>query len=591
MKDFFKNVGATVVGILLFFVAIGIVGMMSIMGIVAASQATQNLEDNSVLVLNLGTTVTEQKIEDISTKITGGDISTTALTDILSAIKKAKAESAIKGIYIEAGGINAGFATLQEIRNALCDFRKSGKWIIAYGDTYSQPDYYVASAANKIYINPQGMLDWHGIASQPVFYRDLCEKLGIKFQVVKVGTFKSATETYTEEHMSEANRMQTQRYINSLWDNIRTEVAKSRGINEKTLNEYADEPTTFLPTDILIKRKLVDGVMYADNVKNTVRKTMGIDNDTDINQIAVEDMVNVKEPKSNGDVIAVYYAYGDIVQKTNGGGINGNGNCIAADKVCKDIEALADDDDIKAVVLRVNSGGGDAYASEQIWHQISQLKKKKPVVVSMGDYAASGAYYMSASASWIVAQPNSLTGSIGIFAVFPDYSGLVTQKLGVKFDEVKTNRNAGFGNIMARPFNTDEIAMLQGYVNRGYQLFMKRVANGRNIPLANVDHIAQGRVWIAADAKANKLIDQIGGLDDAIKKAANLAKIKEFYTENYPTPTSWIENILNDNSTGNYIDEKLRATMGDLYEPFALIRNLNNREAIQARLPFALNLR
>ena len=595
MKDFFKSVGATVVGIAVFTLIAGIVGVMSIVGMVAASEATRSVGDNSVLVLNLNMSVTEQSQEDIRAKLTGNSVATTGLNDIVSAIKKAKNEPGIKGIYIEAGNIAAGFASLQEIRDALADFRKSGKWIIAYGDSYSQADYYVASVANKVYINPQGMLDWHGIASQPIFYRDLFAKLGIKYQVVKVGTYKSATEVFTEDRMSDANRLQTQRYIDGLWANICSAVAKSRGVSEKTLNAYADEMTAFQPTDVLVKNKLVDGVMYADNVKKTVKKAMGIvdddDDDTSITQLSVDDMANVKEPTSKGDAIAVYYAFGDIVQQQEGGGINGGGASIVATNVCKDLEALMNDDDIKAVVIRVNSGGGDAYASEQIWHQISLLKQKKPVVVSMGDYAASGAYYMSAPASWIVAQPNTLTGSIGIFAVFPDYSGLLTQKLGVKFDEVKTNRNAGFGNLFARPFNAEETAMLQAYVNRGYQLFMKRVADGRHIPFGSVDRIAQGRVWIAADAKANKLVDQIGGLDDAVKKAASLAKLQDFYTAEYPAPTSWLDNLLGENSVDNYLDEKLRTTLGDLYEPLSLIRNLNNREALQARLPFALNMK
>lgn len=595
MKDFFKSVGATVVGIAVFTLVAAMVGVMSIVGMVAASEATQNVDDNSILVLNLNTSVTEMSQEDIRAKLTGNSMSTTGLNDILSAIKKAKDEAGIKGIYIEAGGIDAGFASLEEIRDALLDFRKSGKWIIAYGDSYSQADYYVASVANKVYINPQGMLDWHGIASQPIFYRDLYAKFGIKYQVVKVGTFKSATETFTEDHMSEANRLQTQRYIDGVWANVCSAVSKSRGISGQLLNEYADEMATFQPTDVLVKRKLVDGVMYADKVKTTVKKAMGIDDDDDddtsINQLSVQDMANVKEPTSKGDAIAVYYAFGDIVQQPDGGGLNGAGASIVATKVCKDLEELMNDDDVKAVVVRVNSGGGDAFASEQIWHQMCLLKQKKPVVVSMGDYAASGAYYMSAAASWIVAQPNTLTGSIGIFAVFPDYSGLFTQKLGVKFDEVKTNRNAGFGNLMARPFNAEETAMLQAYVNRGYQLFMKRVADGRHIPFDNVDRIAQGRVWIAADAKANKLVDQIGGLGDAVKKAASLAKLQDFYTEEYPAPTSWLDNLLYDNSADNYIDERLRATLGDLYEPFALLHNLNNREALQARLPFTLNMK
>ena len=302
-------------------------------------------------------------------------------------------------------------------------------------------------------------------------------------------------------------------------------------------------------------------------------------------------MLNAKGGKEEGDVIAVYYAYGSVVQTDESSIASGGGHCIAASTVCKDLEDLKNDDGVKAVVIRVNSGGGDAYASEQIWHQVSELKAKKPVVISMGDYAASGAYYLSAPASWIVAQPNTLTGSIGIFAAIPDVSGLVTQKLGVKFDEVKTNRNATFGNVMARPFNAEETAMLQAYVNRGYALFRKRVADGRKLPVESVEKIAQGRVWIGGDALKIKLVDQLGGLDDAVKKAAQLAKIKDFYTLEYPAPLSWTYQLFGSMSGGNYLDEQLRMTLGDLYEPFCMMRTLDKREALQARLPYIMNIK
>ena len=592
MKDFIKSVLATMVGIFGFFIVMGVLTMMSIIGMVASSSAAQNVEENSVFVLNLSGTISDQGTDNPLSLFTGDDSQSTGLNNILSAIKKAKTNDDIKGIYIEAGALMTSYATLQEIRNALADFRKSGKWIVAYGDYYTQGAYYVASVANKVYINPKGIVDWHGIGAQTMFYKDFMAKFGVKCEVVKVGTFKSATETFTEEKMSDANRLQTQTFINGTWQNICTAVSKSRGISIDSLNSYADSYLALQSTEMLMKAKMVDGMMYSDKVKDAVKKMMKLEKDDDIAQLTLNDMLNVKDEKVEGDKIAIYYASGDIVQDPKAATMFGNNDYIASRKVCKDLEDLMNDDDVKAVVVRINSGGGDAYASEQMWHQMSELRKVKPVVVSMGDYAASGAYYMSAPASWIVAQPNTLTGSIGIFAVIPDFSGLVTTKLGVRFDEVKTNRHSTFGNLMARPFNAEETAMLQASVNRGYSLFRQRVADGRHLPIESVEKIAQGRVWLATDALNIKLVDQLGGIDDAVKKAAELAKLKEYYTSDYPATASWIDNLLNSmSSSGTYLDAQLRQTLGELYQPFTVLRSIDKREAIQARIPYAISIK
>lgn len=591
MKDFFKYTAATVVGIIVFTIVCVALSVMSIVGMVASANATQAVEKNSVLVLKLNGSIDEQGTDNTIGKLTGNYIPSTGLNDILSAIKKAKEEENIKGIYIDAGVLSTDYATLQEIRSALEDFRKSGKKIIAYADTYSQGSYYLASVADKIYLNPIGMVDWHGIGAQPVFYKDMLAKFGVKFQVVKVGTFKSATETYTEEHMSDANRLQTKMFLDGTWKQVCNAVSKSRGISVDSLNRYADELLMFQSAESLLKRKVVDGLAYASDMKDIAKAQFGIGKDDDLNRLFVSDMTNVKEKQTSGEEIAIYYAYGDIVQSEKVSLLDGGSHSIVGSTVCNDLKDLMDDDDVKAVVIRVNSGGGDAFASEQIWHQVMELKKKKPVVVSMGGYAASGAYYMSAPASWIVAQPTTLTGSIGIFAVFPDMSGLVTQKLGVKFDEVKTNRNSTFGNLMARPFNEEETAVMQQYVNRGYQLFRKRVADGRRLPVESVEKIAQGRVWLGADAIGLKLVDQLGGLNDAVAKAAKLAKLGEYYTVDYPAPSSWIDQLLAVASDAGSVDARLRLTLGDLYEPVSLMRNLDKHEALQARIPFAINMK
>lgn len=590
MKNFFKQVLATVVGLIAFGAIVTFMGIISIVGMIASGDSTPEVSNNSVMVLNLSGVIDEQGQEDFLGTLTGNTMSNLGLDNMLSAIKKAKDNDKIKGIYIEAGILQAGYATMQEIRNALLDFKKKGKWIVAYGDTYTQGTYYIASAADKVYLNPKGMIDWHGLGAQPQFYKDLMAKFGVRYQVVKVGTYKSFTETYTEDKMSDANRTQVSAYINGTWNNICKAVSESRKISTDSLNAYADRLITFEPAENILKYKMVDGLIYADQVKDEIKKMLKIGKDKKIKQIGLSEMANIKDKKAKGDEIAVYYAYGSIVQ-SGATSVLSQEHSIVGPEVCKDLEDLMNDDDVKAVVVRINSGGGDAYASEQLWHQMVELKKKKPVVVSMGDYAASGAYYMSCPADWIVAQPNTLTGSIGIFAAIPDMSGLITQKLGVKFDEVKTNRNSTFGNVMARPFNDEELDYLQAYVNRGYQLFRQRVADGRRQKTADIEKVAQGRVWLGSDALKIKLVDELGGLNQAVAKAASLAKLKEYHTKNYPAVPSWTEQLMASAGRNNYLDEQLRLTLGDLYEPFVMLRSMNEREVLQARIPFVLNIK
>lgn len=590
MKNFFKQVLATVVGLIAFGAIVTFMGIISIVGMIASGDSTPEVSNNSVMVLNLSGVIDEQGQEDFLGTLTGNTMSNLGLDNMLSAIKKAKDNDKIKGIYIEAGILQAGYATMQEIRNALLDFKKKGKWIVAYGDTYTQGTYYIASAADKVYLNPKGMIDWHGLGAQPQFYKDLMAKFGVRYQVVKVGTYKSFTETYTEDKMSDANRTQVSAYINGTWNNICKAVSESRNISTDSLNAYADRLITFEPAENILKYKMVDGLIYADQVKGEIKKMLKIGKDKKIKQIGLSEMANIKDKKAKGDEIAVYYAYGSIVQSGAASALSQE-HSIVGPEVCKDLEDLMNDDDVKAVVVRINSGGGDAYASEQLWHQMVELKKKKPVVVSMGDYAASGAYYMSCPANWIVAQPNTLTGSIGIFAAIPDMSGLITQKLGVKFDEVKTNRNSTFGNVMARPFNDEELDYLQAYVNRGYQLFRQRVADGRRQKTADIEKVAQGRVWLGSDALKIKLVDELGGLNQAVAKAASLAKLKEYHTKNYPAVPSWTEQLMASAGRNNYLDEQLRLTLGDLYEPFVMLRSMNEREVLQARIPFVLNIK
>ena len=591
MKDFIKNVGATIVGIFLFGIIIGIFGVMSLVGMVASGQATKNVKENSVLVLKLQGDLQEQAQDDVLGQLTGNTFNSLGMDAISSAIKKAKVNKDIKGIYLETGILSADVAQLQELRDQLVNFKKSGKWIVAYSDNYTQGCYYLATAADKVYINPEGSINWHGIGSQPMFVKDLLAKFGVKMQVIKVGKYKSATEMFTEEKMSEANREQTQRYIQSLWDNICKDVSKSRNISTAKLNDLADNGIFVANGKMLLAEKMVDGVKYADEMKAEVKKLLKLDADQKINQLSIADMATVKEEGNDGDdEIAVYYAYGDIVDSPAAGSLFSNSHAIVGNDVCKDLEELANDDDVKAVVIRVNSGGGSAYASEQMWHQIDLLKKKKPVVISMGGMAASGGYYMSCNANYIFAEPTTLTGSIGIFGVIPNFSDLATNKLGLKFDEVKTNRNALFGS-QARMMNEEELTFLQGAITRGYHLFRQRVADGRKMTVDQVEQIAQGHVFTGEDALKIKLVDELGGLNKAVAKAAALAKTNSYYTQGYPAPREFFDQLLQESTdNGSYLDGKLKTSLGTLYEPMKMVNNITTMDRIQARMPWWLNL-
>ena len=588
MKDFFKNVFATFVGLFLFVLVTLLLGFVCIFGMVLSSESTTEIKNNSVLVINLSGPLNERTEENVITKFVGKTANETSLEDVLSGIEKAKADKNIKGIYLEAGVfVPNSYAALQEIRDALIDFKKSNKWIVAYGDSYTQGTYYLASVANDVYLNPQGMLDWHGLSTQRIYLKDMLAKFGVKVQVSKVGTYKSATEMFTGDKMSDADRQQTSAYLNGIWKYLLKGVGESRNIPIAKLNEYADNVITFANPADYLKMKLIDKLLYTDQVRNEIKKRLGIASGDDINQVSLADLKTVKADK-NGNEIAVYYAYGDIVDAPVSGTSLSQHNIVGKD-VCKDLKELMDDDDVKAVVIRVNSGGGSAFASEQMWHQIMELKKVKPVVVSMGGYAASGGYYMSVPANWIVAEPTTITGSIGIFGMFPDFSGLASEKLGIKFDEVKTNKNGTFLSPM-RPLTPDEMRMLQVYIDRGYNTFKDRVAQGRKLTMQQVETIAQGHVYTGEDALKIKLVDELGGLDKAVQKAVQLAKIKDYYTKNYPAPVNWLDQIFGDYVQDNYLSEQLHSSLGMLYQPFSILRTLNQQSAIQARIPYFINI-
>lgn len=593
MKDFFKNVAATIVGLFAFGLIMTILGFICIIGMIASSNSKPTLKDNAVMVLKLQGQIEDRSEDNWLGELTGEQFNNLGMNKILSSIRKAKDEEKVKGIYLETGILESDYATLQEIRNALADFKKSGKWIIAYGDALSQGGYYLASVANKVYVNPEGNVDWHGIASQPQYIKDVAAKFGVHFTVVKVGKYKSYTEMYTEDKMSDANREQVSRYIGGLWQQMLADVSKSRNISKDSLNRYADGLMVFDDTQLLKSRKMVDGFCYYDEIRDVVKRQLGLKTDETINQVDYNDVdMAIDDSNLMGEEIAVYYCQGSIVRMETPS-IYGSEQQIVSTKVIKDLQELADNSQVKAVVLRINSGGGDAYASEQIWRAVKELNKKKPVVVSMGGMAASGAYYMSMGAQYIMAQPTTLTGSIGIFGALPDFSDLMTKKLGFKYDEVKTNRNSAYASAgMSRPWSAEEITTMQNYVNRGYNLFRKRVAEGRKMSTEQVEKIAQGRVWLGTDAKNIKLIDGFGGLSDAIDKAAELAHLSSYQAVEYPALAGWMEQLMDmaGGNKGTYLDEQLRLALGDLYQPFIMIRNMKEKEPIQAALPYVLNI-
>ena len=590
MKDFFKNVLATAVGVLLVGFIPGFFMVVSLVGMALSQSETAPVADNSVLVLRLTGSLSERANDDVLASLFGDRIPKLGLATMTEAIRQAKESDKVKGIYIEAGAFAPdSYASLAAIRRELEEFRKAGKWIIAYGDSYTQGAYYLASVADKIYLNPQGQVDWHGLGSEPVFVKDLLAKLNVRMQVAKVGTYKSATEMFTGEKMSDADRQQTTAYLTGIWQNVVSAVGKSRSLTAQQLNAYADSLVSLAAPQDYVRMRMVDGLLYTDQVRQAVKKKMGLSPDDEIPQVSMSDLLAAGPEDKKGDEIAIYYAVGDIVDGVVA--MPSRESVIDAQKVCADLQDLAKDKDVKAVVLRVNSPGGSAYASEQIWHQVMELKKVKPVVVSMGSYAASGGYYISCPANWIVAEPNTLTGSIGIFGMFPDVSGLLREKLGLKFDEVKTNKYALFGT-RSRPFTADELSHLESYIDRGYKLFRQRVADGRRLKVDQVEQVAQGHVWLGQDALRIGLVDQLGGVEVALRKAAQLAKLTQWHSSAYPVLPDYLSQLLDlpGAARGNYLDEQMRQSLGAYYEPFALIRDLQVQNPVQARLPFEPNI-
>lgn len=601
MKDFLKYVFATVVGIGLACLLLFVFFIISLVGMGASESQTATVRKGSVLRINLSGALEERApAANPLAMFMGEEYESNGLDQLLEAIDEAAANDKVEGIYIEVGSTFAGGtpAMLQELRQALLKFKESGKWIYTYGDTYSQGAYYLASVADKLVVNPHGIVDWHGMGGAPMFYTEAMKKLGVKMQVFKVGTFKSAVEPYILTEMSEANRLQTESYINSIWNQFRTEVGDSRKLTTDKLNALADTLTALQPTELLTECGLADTLSYLDGFKELLRTKLGLKEKRPINFVSPADLVAAKKTKSEKARVAVYYAFGEIVDQASISPLSLGTTYIETKPTIRELQKLRKDDKVKAVVLRVNSPGGSAFASEQIWHEIQLLKAEKPVVVSMGGMAASGGYYISCGANKIFAEPSTLTGSIGIFGMIPDGSELLKDKLGLRFDVVKTNKHADFGaqsvmGVLARGFDESESALMQGMIEHGYDLFTSRVAAGRGISQDSVDVIGQGRVWTGEQAIKIGLVDQLGNLEDAIAEAAKLAELEKYSVDRYPAQPDFMTQLFNDKKE-SYFDERLRASFGDIY-PFVstmqwMLQPQRIEQCIYTRLPFELKI-
>ncbi len=590
MKDFLKIMLASALGFVIANILLSLIALFfffGAMGSFLGSLSTDKfvLQENSVLNLRLDGPINERTPEEdpFTSAIAPDRTSVMGLNDIVSAIRKAKSEDKIKGIYLDSRMFSASLATLSEIRLELESFKERGKFIVAYADTYTQGGYYLASVADKVAINPQGALDLHGLASAPIFFKDALDKLGIEMQIFKVGTYKSAVEPYIQNEMSDANREQISSFLNDAWSFMRTDFAASRSLTEASIDSLANTLPLLQPAESLHSAGLVDTLLYETEMKNYLRTLLDIDKDNKIPSATVSNMKSVKTKivRKTENSIALLYAHGNIT--------SGSGSTNIQDKfMVNQIEKLRKDDDIKAVVFRINSGGGSAYASEQIWKAISELKEEKPVIVSMGDMAASGGYYIACNADKIVAQPTTLTGSIGIFGTFPNMEG-TSKKIGIYTDEVKTNEFSDFG-IITRPFNDQESIMLQSMIERGYDLFLTRCSEGRGMPKDSLALYAEGRVWTGNQAKKIGLVDELGGIEKAIEIAAEMANLgKSYVVLEYPKLRSRFNEFLNPMKE-DLAAQTLKEFLGESYELFMLLKDIKQQDYIQARIPFDLNI-
>ena len=589
MKQFFKMMFASTLG---FFVGLMLAGMIAIVfmiGMVAGlgsnSQAVYTPKaENSVFKIAFEGDIRESAEENPFTNLLTGREPDLSLRDLLKSIHHAKEQESVRGIYLDMGVFSGGTASLDAVRRALMDFKESGKFIVAYADNYTQGGYYLASVADKIYLNPQGILGLTGLSSRTMFYKGLLQKIGVEMMVFKVGTYKGAVEPFIADKLSDANREQITSYQNSIWGNITKGIAKCRNITVEDVNRFADEGAFFASPEKAVEYKLIDELKYRSEVEKYLIEQSGQTGDK-LKTVGLSNMKNVKKTEREyRNKIAIVYAEGEIMQQVISSPYSGNFPCIS-EKINDDLRKLADNKDVKAVVLRINSPGGSAYTSEQIWKQVYELKKKKPVVVSMGSVAASGGYYIASGASKIIAEPNTLTGSIGIFGMFPNTAGLFN-KLALTTDIVKTNRYADFGDP-ARPMTDDEKALIQGYIERGYDTFLTRCSEGRGVSKADIDSIGQGRVWTGEQALKIGLVDELGGIERAVELAGELAEIYNYNIMEVSTDHDFLKELL-EKQIEVVKQSVMKDMLGDEYEHFRTLQKVKATYGIQARIPYDL---
>ena len=581
-RKFWRVVFGSMLGFFFSMILISILYMVMLISMIAAfssmDKESANVKDNSILKINLTQGVAERVVETPFDKF--NDYSQIGLDDVLASIKYAASDPKIKGIYINSATVSASPATVKEIHDALLAFKKSGKFIYAYSDVFAQNGYYLASVADKIILNPTGSLDFKGYAMQIMFYKGLIDKLDVDVQVVRHGQFKSAVEPYILDKMSEANREQLTLLTNTLWNVFISDISASRKIPADTLNAIADNLLCALPKDAL-RLKLVDKLGFPSDMEKMLKDKLNVAEDKDLNIVTIEKYKkSIKNDNNATDKIAVVYAVGNI---KDGKGDNSQG--IYSESFIKEFKKAYKDKDVKAIVLRINSPGGSALASENIWQEIEKAKKAgKVVVTSMGDYAASGGYYIACNSNYIIAQPNTITGSIGVFGMIPSFQNTLKNKLGITIDGVKTNKHSDYGTGF-RPMDETEMAMMQISVEDIYSTFTKRVADGRKMTVAQVDSIGQGRVWAGADAIKIGLVDKLGSIDDAIAKAAQLAKISKYAIVYYPKQKDWFTMLF---SNEDEVDAALRAKLGRFYFTYEGLDQLMNQEGVQARMPMEI---
>lgn len=583
---FLGNVLATIVGIfvftMLFFFGIVLIG-----AIFGGEENGIDVKENSVIVLNL---------EDIQNDYAGkysdpwvtafSDTKQIGLTDVIDAIGAAKNDENIKGISILNNNSSLGMAQSKAVRDALEDFKKSGKFVMAYANTYSQKEYYLNSVANTIYLNPVGDLDFKGLSSDLLFFKDFQDKTGIKMEVIRHGKYKSAVEPFLENKMSEANREQITALLNSIWNSVVTDIAKSRNVSVEKLNEIANGLLARTP-EMAKAQKLVDVVAYEDVYHNAIKKRLQVDSKDEYESVSILDYTHkyttTSIPNDATDEIAIIYAQGEIQSG------EGDVNIIGEGAMRRSISEARNNEDVKAIVLRIDSPGGNALTSDLIWREIELTKKVKPVVVSMGNYAASGGYYIACNANTIFAEKNTITGSIGVFGMLPNFSGLST-KMGIHSEQVNTHQNSGTYNPFA-PIDEKFKAVTTEGVEQIYKTFVSHVAQGRKMSFAQVDAIAQGRVWTGADAIKIGLVDKIGGLDDAIQEAARLAKIKTFNTQNYPEYNKNFDDLLENFPFAKTKERWIKEEIGEEnYNIMEQIKRIQSYKGVQARMPFEITI-